>query len=104
MELAISHLETASPSLQPLLAALAAHRMGDEKAWKDAMSKINEPEKLPPGMRAVLAGFFAMQGEMIQSRRLLETLSGSMLDGRLIGDKRGLLLPEELRLMQSTPR
>lgn len=111
VELAQAWLHSASASSAsakrgtlPLLSALAAHRMGDHEAWQASSAAIREPEKLPPGMRGVVAGFLAMRGEKAASFRLMETLTSSVQDGRLIGDKRGLLLPEEQSLMEGVPR
>lgn len=106
MELALDWMQKRTGSRQSsaedmVLSALAAHRTGNLEGWKSSTSAIREPERLEPGMRGVVAGFLAMNGEKTAAFRLVETLSGSLTDGQIVGDKRGLLLPEELRLMES---
>jgi hypothetical protein len=83
-----------------VLKALAAYRAGRADEWRAAMTAIEQPERLDPGMRGVVAGFLAMNGDRLSANRLMETLSGSLTDGQVVGDKRGLLLPEELRLLE----
>ncbi len=105
MELALDWLErranrAATPE-NAVLTALAAHRTGHTQRWQSATSAIRNPEKLEPGMRGVVAGFLSMNGEKTAAHRLVETLTGSLADGQVVGDKRGLLLPEEQHLMEA---
>ena len=105
MELALHWMQnrsdTAADTEDTVLSALAAHRIGNVEHWRNATSAIRHPERLEPGMRGVVAGFLAMNGDKTAAFRLVETLSGSLADGQVVGDKRGLLLPEELRLMEA---
>jgi tetratricopeptide (TPR) repeat protein len=88
----------------PLMRAMAARRFTHDESWKKHLDAIKSPESLTPGMRAVLAGYLADSGESDRAFRLAETILGTLYKGRLVGDKRALLLPEELKLLEAAIR
>ena len=112
MELAASAVEKTDPltavttqGLPPaFLSAVAARQFGKEQEWKNAAQSIKSPERLGPGMRAVLAGYYSQIGDRQSALRLGETLVGNSLNGQSFGDKRSLLLDEELKLLESGMR
>ncbi len=87
-----------------LMTAMTERRFGREQEWRVAASAVPDPNKLSPGLRAVMTGYYAQLGEREKAFRLGETLVGTLVNGVLTGDKRGLLLDEELRLLETGMR
>jgi hypothetical protein len=108
MELAANGIYSTDPakmiptqSLPPyFLRALAAKRLVRRADWEAATEKVTSPERLSPGARAMLSGFYADLGQREKAFRLGETLIGNVNNGVVTGDKRGLLLEPELRALE----
>ena len=110
MELALADMKAERPQSVllgrsvPLMHAMTSKRFGQSDDWKHHLSQIDDPQALTPGMRAVLAGYLADAGHSDKAYRLAETIIGTFENGRLVGDKRSLLLPEELKLLEMSLR
>lgn len=72
-----------------VLRALAFFRIGDFARIKEELAAVTQPESLPPGVRAVLAGLMrAAKEDPAASYRIAETVPAT------------ILLPEEARFLQ----
>lgn len=63
----------------PLLRALAAWRFGDVERMKKEVSEVSDPNALPAGPRAVVAGMFAIAGRDVESFRIAEKIPAPLL-------------------------
>lgn len=78
-----------SDQVQPaILNALSAFRMGDLAGMRKALAKVESPDRLPPGQRAVFVGMLAASGELGKAFLIAE------------GVPQELLLDEERRVLR----
>ena len=73
--------ETLATSVIPsaLLRALAAWRFGDVERVKKEIGEVSNPQNLPAGPRAVVAGLYAITGRDVESFRMAEKIPEPLL-------------------------
>ena len=77
----------ASDVAPALLRALVALRFGDSEALKREVAAISDPDGMPAGQRAVVAGLYHLTGRDVEGFRLAEKVPPSLL---IDGEKRFL--------------